>query len=186
MKGPVLDSAGSVPEGPDMTITVGPLRVEDAEAMVAAEDEETIRRLTGGRSTVEGTREYVHRLAENARAGSTKRAFTIRVDDECVGSIDHDADPQDGIGPGDVNIAFALAPWLRGRGITARAVDLVCAELSRQGAGERAVIRCQADNIGSVRVAEKAGFAYARDVLSTSEDDEHGDPVRFRVYVREL
>ncbi|GAA1489510.1 GNAT family N-acetyltransferase [Brachybacterium sacelli] len=169
-----------------MTITVEPLRVEDAGAMVAAEDEETIRRLTGGRSTIEGTREYVRRLAENALAGSTKRAFTIRVDGECVGSIDHDADPQDGIGPGDVNIAYVLAPWLRGRGITARAVELLCAELSRRGAGERAVIRCEADNLASVRVAEKAGFAYVRDVLGTSEDDERSSPVRHRVYVRAL
>lgn len=166
-----------------MKITVEPLRVEDAEAMVAAEDEETIRWLTGGRSTIEGTREYVRRLAENARAGSTKRAFTIRVDDECVGSIDHDADPQDGIGPGDVNIAYTLAPWMRGLGITARAVELLCAQLGAQEAGERAVIRCETDNVASVRVAEKAGFSVSHEVPSTNE---HGEPVQMQVYVREL
>ncbi|WP_193104449.1 GNAT family N-acetyltransferase [Brachybacterium sp. FME24] len=166
-----------------MEITVRPLQVEDAEAMVAAEDEETVRWLTGGRSTVEGTRRYVRHLETRAATGSTKRAFTIRVDGHCVGSIDHDADPQDGIGPGDVNIAYTLAPWMRGLGITARAVGLLCAQLGAQQAGERAVIRCETDNVASVRVAEKAGFSVSHEVPSTNE---HGEPVQMQVYVREL
>lgn len=160
-----------------------PLLVEDAEAMVAAEDDATVRWLTGGRSTVEGTRRYVQLLEQRAAAGSTKRAFTIRVDGQCVGSIDHDADPQDGIGPGDVNISYALAPWMRGRGITPHAVELLCVQLRAQQEGARAVIRCEAANLASVRVPEKAGFAHSHEVPSTNE---HGEPVQMQVYIREL
>lgn len=120
-------------------------------------------------------------LDQRAAAGSTKRAFTIRVDGQCVGSIDHDADPPDGIGPGDVNIAYALAPWMRGHGITAHAVRLLCAQLGELGAGERAVIRCEAENVASARVAEKAGFTRTQEVPSTTE---HGERVSMQVYVR--
>ncbi len=178
-----MDVPAATPHDRCMEITLQPLSVEDAEDLVAAEDEETIRWFSGGRSTVEGTRRYVQLLEQRAAAGSTKRAFTIKVDGRCVGSIDHDADPQDGIGPGDVNIAYAIAPWMRGQGITAHAVGLLCAQLSEQAEGERAVIRCEAENVASGRVAEKAGFTRTREVPSTNE---LGEPVDMQVHVREL
>lgn len=76
----VVDLTSWVPESGRMQITVEPLRLEDAEAILAAEDEETIRWLTGGRSSVESTREYVRDLDRRAVNGSTKRAFCIWVD----------------------------------------------------------------------------------------------------------
>lgn len=167
-------------------VTVTPLRLEDAEAIVAAEDEATRRWLTGGRSTLETTRDHVLRLDAAAARGSTKRAFAMRVDGAVVGSIDFDADPQDGIGPGDVNISYALAPWMRGRGVTARVVELLCGIMHDRRVGHRAVIRCDPRNLPSARVAQKAGFRFSREILSTTNADEHGEPVTLSVYVREL
>lgn len=182
----LVDLTDRVPESCSMQITVEPLRLEDAEAIVAAEDEETIRWLTGGRSSVEGTREYVRDLDRRAENGSTKRAFCIWVDGECVGSIDYDADPQDGIGPGDVNISYAIAPWMRRRGVTSRAVDLLLDIIRERDVAKRAVIRCDPDNESSVRVAEKAGFAFAEEIRSSTDADAEGNAPLLWVLVREL
>ncbi len=68
-----------------MRVTLQPLRPSDAAAVVAAEDEATVRWLSGGRSTVEGTADY-------------------------------DPDVTDGLEPGDVNIAYGVAPGPAGTG----------------------------------------------------------------------
>lgn len=52
-----------------------PLVPEDAEAHCAGEGELTVRWLTGGHGTVEGTREYFAMLADNARRGEGRRSF---------------------------------------------------------------------------------------------------------------
>lgn len=179
------DGEGRSPVAADR-IAIAPLRREDAEALVAAEDAETVRWLTGGWGTVDGTRAYVDRLAADAARGSTKRAFSIAVDGSVVGSVDFDADPQDGIGPGDVNISYTISPSWRGRGVTARAVRMLCEEIKERGVGTRAVIRCDPANAASARVAQKAGFRLQREILSSSETDENGRPVRLCVYAREL
>ena len=52
-----------------MTIELRPLTLADAAAHCAGEDEETVRWLTGGYGTVEGTAAYFDWLAGNAAAG---------------------------------------------------------------------------------------------------------------------
>lgn len=163
-----------------------PLVVDDARAVVDAEDDDIIRWLSGGRSTLDGTRAYIERLDREAAAGASKRAFAIRVDGVCVGTIDVDASALDGLEPGDVNIAYGLAPGHRGRGVTTRAVELVCAIIHERGIGTRAVIRTDRRNPASARVAEKAGFRWLRDVVSSTEADTTGEPVILRVFGRAL
>lgn len=169
-----------------MTVVVKPLRVEDAEAVVAAEDHLAIRWFSGGTSTVEGVREYVESLLAAANAGSTKRAFGIWVDGACVGTIDYSLEVTDGLDSGDVNIAYGVAPWVRGQGVASQAVVQVCETLRDRRIGSRAAIRADLRNPASARVAEKAGFTLLRVVSSASELDEIGDPVVFRIFVRDL
>ncbi|MCG7310357.1 GNAT family N-acetyltransferase [Brachybacterium sp. ACRRE] len=169
-----------------MDITLRPLRREDARAIVAAEDDATVRFLSGGRSTVQGTEEYVDRLEREAADGRSKRAFGIWADGACVGTVDFDPQVTDGLEPGDVNIAYGVAPWIRGRGVAVRAVDLVRGIVAERNLGERAAIRASAENPASQRVAEKAGFTFSHEMRSATDVDDQGRPEVLRVFVRRL
>ncbi|GAB4097507.1 hypothetical protein GCM10028787_29820 [Brachybacterium horti] len=169
-----------------MQISIAPLRIEDARAVVDAEDEHTIHWLSGGESTVEGTAAYIAQLVHDAENGKAKRAFGIWLDGRCVGTVDYDPDVTDGLEPGDVNVAYGVAPEARGRGVAVRAVDLVCDQILERGVGRRAVIRADAQNHASTRVAEKAGFTFLRDIRIASVAGEGGEPEILRVYGREL
>lgn len=169
-----------------MQIAIRPLRLEDARAVVDAEDDETVRWLSEEKSTIRGTREYIARLARDAEKGKVKRAFGIWLDDHCVGTIDYDPDVTEGLEPGDVNIAYGVAPWVRGRSVAVRAVELICATIHGRAVGTRAVIRTDARNPASSRVAEKAGFVHLRDVHTATETLDDGQPVVMHVYGRAL
>ena len=169
-----------------MHISIEPLRPEDARAIVEAEDDLTVRWLSEQKSTLEGTSEYIARLAREAEQGKAKRVFGIRLDGRCVGTVDYDPDVTDGLEEGDVNIAYGVAPWVRGRGIAVRAVELICATIRERRVGTRAVIRADARNAASSRVAEKAGFLHLRDIDIASESQENGQPAVLHVYGLEL
>lgn len=169
-----------------MEISIQPLRLEDARAVVDAEDEQTVRWLSEEKSTIEGATEYIAQLARDANQGKPKRAFGIWLDGRCVGTVDFDPDVTDGLEPGDVNIAYGVAPWVRGRNVAARAVELICATIRERAVGTRAVIRTDARNTASSRVAEKAGFVHLRDVHITTERLDNGRPVVMHVYGRDL
>lgn len=171
---------------PGVQISIEPLRPEDAPALVAAEDEQTVRWLSEEKSTVAGTSEYIAQLARGAEQGRRKRAFGIWLGGHCVGTVDYDPDVTAGIEPGDVNISYGVAPWVRGRGIAVRAVELICTTIRERGAGHRAVIRTDARNAASVRVAEKAGFERLGDLLDPSGDRAHGTAVVMHVFGRDL
>lgn len=169
-----------------MIVLLKPLRIQDAEAVVAAEDRLTVRWFSGGVSTVAGTRAYVERLISAAEQGSTKRAFGIWVEGACVGTIDYSLEVTDGLDLGDVNIAYGVAPWVRSQGVATDAVIQVSELLRARRVGARAAIRADPRNPASVRVAEKAGFTLLRVAPSTSEVDEAGHPVVFHIFVRDL
>lgn len=99
-----------------MPIELRPLENDHAEAHCAGEDESTVRWLTGGFGTVEGTRAYFDRLAENAAAARGKRGFGVWLDERLAGYVDFDPDTADGLEPEDVNISYGVHPWARGTG----------------------------------------------------------------------
>ena len=169
-----------------MAVFLRPLRIRDAEAIVAAEDHLTVRWLSGGTSTVEGTQAYVERLRIDAEKGSTKRAFGTWVDDACVGIIDYSLEDTDGLEPGDVNIAYGVAPWVRAQGVATEAVVQVCELLRGRRIGTRAAIRADPRNPASARVAEKAGITQLEVDQSSIELDEGVNRVVFRIFVRDL
>ncbi|MGP9683046.1 GNAT family N-acetyltransferase [Brachybacterium sp. AOP3-A1-3] len=169
-----------------MQISIEPLRLEDARAVVDAEDEQTVRWLSEEKSTIEGTTEFIAQLSRDAELGKPKRVFGIWLDGHCVGTVDFDPDVTDGLEPGDVNIAYGVAPWVRGRDIAARAVELICATIRDRAVGTRAVIRCDARNAASSRVAEKASFEHLREVQIDTEALDDGSPVVMHVYDRNL
>ncbi|MDE9366390.1 GNAT family N-acetyltransferase [Luteipulveratus sp. YIM 133132] len=171
-----------------MTIELRPLTAADAEAHCAGEDELTVRWLTGGYGTVEGTIEYFERLAENAATGVGKRGFGVWKSGRLCGYIDYTPGLDGGLNPGQsaLSLAYAVHPWARGHGVAAEAVRLICDVLRTDRLGTRAAIRVEPDNSASVRVAQKAGFRYVRDFSSERDPQPDGTPTTFSLYVLDL
>ncbi|QYX82525.1 GNAT family N-acetyltransferase [Streptomyces akebiae] len=142
----------------DGTVTVSPLRPDDAEAHLAGEDDALVRWLSGGPSTPEGVEAYLRHCREQWETAGPLRAFGIRVgvDEELVGTIDLRVSVE-GLAPGQVNVAYGLYPSGRGRGLATRAVLLVCGYAATMG-GKEAVIRVEPENTASAAVARRAGF----------------------------
>jgi hypothetical protein len=67
-----------------MRITLRALTRQEVKAYNAAEDEHTVRWLTGGYGTFESTKVHFDRLANNARAGCGKRGFGVCLDGQPV------------------------------------------------------------------------------------------------------
>jgi RimJ/RimL family protein N-acetyltransferase len=169
-----------------MRITLRPLTREDVEAHNAAEDEPTVRWFTGTQGTAETTLKHFDMLAGNARAGRGKRGFGVCLDGRLAGYVDADPDFRDGGEPGDVNIGYAVHSWARGRGVACEAVRLIGDYIREHRIGTRAVIRVEPGNEASVRVAEKSGFRYVRDYLSSTDRHPDGTPVTLRLYVHDI
>lgn len=169
-----------------MVIELRPLRAADAEAHCAGEDDETVRWLTGGYGTVEGTKAYFERRDREVAAGNRKRGLGVWMSDRLCGYVDYDPDHADGMEEQDVNISYAVHPWARGQGVAVEAVRLVCDTIRDTGVGSRAAIKVEPENTGSVRVAEKAGFRYVRDFESSHDTHADGTPKTFRLYLLDL
>lgn len=164
-------------------IELRPLTDCDIDAHNAGEDEAAVRWLTGGRATRESTRRHFAQLSENAARGQGKRGFGVWLDDRLAGYVDFDPDSSDLPLAGDVNIAYAVHPWARRRGVATTAVLLVCEHITTEGLATRAIIRADPLNTGSVRVAARCGFqliiepgptepyaTYARNVHGPGQD----------------
>lgn len=143
-------------------VTLSPLRPDDAEAHLAGEDGELVRRLNGGRAALGGVRAYIELCVRRWAELGPHRAFGIRVDGVLAGTIDLQFQlPVPILAPGQANIAYGLYPAWRGRGLATRAVELVCAHAAAEGA-RRAVIRVDPENPRSAAVAHRTGFTLLR------------------------
>lgn len=169
-----------------MTIELRPLTRADAAAHCAGEDAQTVRWLTGGYGTIQGTAVYFGWLARNAAAGQGKRGFGVWLDGRLAGYVDCDPDTGDGLEAGDVNVSYGVHPWARGRGVAVEAVRLICALVRANHIGTRAAIRVDPENGASVRVARKSGFSYVRDFASTIDTHADGTPVTLSLYLLDL
>jgi RimJ/RimL family protein N-acetyltransferase len=127
-------------------IRLAALTADDAAAQCAGEDGATVRWLTGGYGTVEGTQDYFRMLADNAQAGRGKRGFGVWLDGRLAGYVDCDPDLTDGLEDGDVNISFGVHPWARGRGVAGEAVRRMCDYLREQRLGTRAALRIEPES----------------------------------------
>ncbi|GGU82767.1 hypothetical protein GCM10010275_17440 [Streptomyces litmocidini] len=163
----------------DGIITLSPLRVDDAEAHLAGEDELLVRRLNGGPGTREGVEAYFRHCREQWDTAGPLRAFGIRVgaDEVLAGTIDLRF-AGEGLAPGQVNVAYGLYPSWRGRGLATRAVLLASQYAASEG-GAEAVIQVEPENPASAAVAQRAGFTPCEPTPST-------DGTRFDRYVRKL
>jgi RimJ/RimL family protein N-acetyltransferase len=141
-----------------LVIELRPLGEGDVAAHMAGEDAAVIEWLTGAAATWISTYRHFETLAANAARAVGKRGFGVWLDDELAGYVDFDPDDPDLLEPGDVNIAYAVHPWARRRGVATDAVLLVCEQLRQGGIGKRAIIRTHPLNRASIGVARACGF----------------------------
>lgn len=169
-----------------MTIELRPLRDDDIEAHNAGEDELTVRWLTGGWGTVATTARHFAMLRDNLARGEGQRGFGVWLDGVLAGYVDCNPEVTDGLEPGEVNLSYAVHDWARGQGVASAAVGLMCEYVRDHAIGTRAAIRADPGNRASLRVAEKAGFRFVREVTSSTDTHPDGTPATLRVYVRDL
>jgi len=167
-------------------IELRPLTRADAAAHCAGEDEQTVRWLTGGYGTVEGAAAHFDLLAANAVARRGKRGFGVCLDGRLAGYVDFDPDNDDGLGPDDVNLSYAVHPWTRRRGVACAAVRLLCEHLRAHQIGTRAAIRVAPDNAASVGVAVRSGFHHVQDFRSATDRLADGTPATLSLYLLDL
>ena len=158
-------------------------------AHMAGEDAAVVEWLTGAAATWESTSRHFEMLEANAARGTGKRGFGVWLDDELAGYVDFDPDDPDLPEQGDVNIAYAVHPWARRRGVATEAVRLVCELLRRNGIGKRAIIRTHPLNHASIGVARACGFQPVSPPISGQEqvretDASAGDMV-YALYLRD-
>ncbi|WP_234348026.1 GNAT family N-acetyltransferase [Streptomyces specialis] len=163
----------------DGVVTLSPLRLDDVDAHLAGEDELLARYLNGGPGTREGVAAYFRHCREQWQLAGPLRAFGIRAgaDETLAGTIDLRFDGE-GLARGQVNVAYGLYPFWRGRGLATRAVLLASRYAAGEG-GREAVIQVEPENPASAAVARRAGF--------TPGKRTHGqDGTRLDWYVRDL
>lgn len=167
------DTLGDVlPELRDGVIALSMLTSVDVAAVVAGEDDEMAVRLSGARATPETTRRHIAVCAENWRGDwyrpEAKLAWGIR--DAATGALAGTADLQlnrPDLEDGAANLSYGVFPEWRGRRYAARAVRLMCGFLTRETTASVAVLRIEADNAPSIRVALACRFE--RDVRPTDQ-----------------
>ncbi|MEU6393275.1 GNAT family protein [Streptomyces sp. NPDC046939] len=88
--------------------------------------------------------------------------FGIRVDvDETRAGTINLRFTAEGLSPGQVNVAYGLYPFWRGRGLATRAVLLASRYAASKG-GKEAVIQVEPENAASASVARRAGITPGR------------------------
>ena len=111
-------------------------------------------------------REVIERFARDWREG-TRFSLAIRrsSDGEAVGSVE--------LRPtgSEADVAYLVAPELRGQGLAARALVALIAWGTRELGLRQVNLACHVENTASQRAAEKSGFTFVR---------REGDELHFR------
>jgi RimJ/RimL family protein N-acetyltransferase len=154
----------------DGVVLIRPLAVSDAEVHFAGEDDEIVHWLTGGRSTLDSNRAFIADSLRMWQDDGPQFVFGIRLagSDHLVGTVDART-VETYLGPGQVNIAYAVYPPWRGRGLATRAVRLIAEFLRTRPGAREALIQVDPDNLRSAAVARAAGFTHTH-----RTDDDRG------------
>lgn len=163
----------------DGVITLRLRTLDDIAAQIAGQDHEMQRWLGWDPATAANVTAMIEASMDSLAHGVMRFDLGIRdtVSDALIGnSLANFADPL--LAPGEVNIAYAVFPAWRGRGVAGRVVDLLCDWLRPHPAARTAVLKIDAGNTASRRVAERAGFERAGFIA-----DDH---VSYDRYVRDV
>jgi RimJ/RimL family protein N-acetyltransferase len=154
-----MNSPGT-PRLTDGVIFLRPLTAEDAADHLAGEDEEMARWVSGGRSTPATVEAFLRNNEENWRVGGPRRAFGVFdcVTNRLIGFIEVNLARL--VEPGQVNVSYGVFPQWRRQGLALRAIDLMDQYLRTATEALQIVLRIAPENHASLKLAEKAGFAF--------------------------
>jgi len=152
----------------DNELVLRPLTQADAEAHLAGDDDDHVRWLSGAKSTIDHVRAFIDESAQQWTNGGPRRSLGVfaRAGGALLGTVEVngavDALAHEGTAG---NISYSVQPAHRGRGVAARAVTTLVNWLvaSRDEPITHVVIRVDARNARSVKVARDAGFALVDD-----------------------
>jgi RimJ/RimL family protein N-acetyltransferase len=128
----------------DGVVTLKPPRPGDSELLVAGRDDEFFRWIGPG-------------------AEVPCPVACVWVGDELVGWVDYDLE-HEWLQPGQVNVGYYLFPAARGKGYASRAVELLLAHLTRDTAHMVATLVIHPENLRSLALARRLGFAEVGEV----------------------
>ena len=148
-----------MPRITDGVIQLRPLTQADAAAHLAGEDEEMAKRLNGGRGTAVTVENAIRHFEEQWRTGGPRRAFGVFDcgNNQLIGFVEANLELPGN--PGQINVSYGIFSLWRGRGLAGRAIELVAEYLRCAHEASEIVLRIAPENVRSIRVAEKAGFA---------------------------
>jgi RimJ/RimL family protein N-acetyltransferase len=130
----------------DGVVTLRAPALGDVERLVAARDEEFFKWFGPG-------------------ATGPRPVACVWVDDELVGWVDFDLDPDhDWLEPGEVNVGYFLFAEARGKGYASRAVELLLEHLRRDTEHTVATLLIHPENSRSLALAHRLGFAQKGEV----------------------
>jgi RimJ/RimL family protein N-acetyltransferase len=146
----------------DGAIILRPFRLEYAEAHLAGDDEENIRWLSGGVSTMDTVRNFILKSQQYWENDGPIYTFAIfgAKSGQQVGMVESNSNPAHikELAEGEVNISYNIYPFARGKGYATRAVGLMLTFLKEKGY-KTAVLRVNPENQKSLGVAGRAGFS---------------------------
>ncbi|HEX7758259.1 MAG TPA: GNAT family protein [Caulobacteraceae bacterium] len=154
--------------------------VEDAEAHLAGEDEEMMRRFDSPRrATFQEAKAAMQRWIDARAAGGPMFAYALRQPSGAlIGGCEIRL-----LSPQRANISYWVYPAFRKAGRAARALALLCEAVAAIPGLEQLEAHIDPDNTASRRLAEKAGFVQA----GTVEDESWAGERSTRIlYARQV
>ena len=160
--------------------TVRAWRMTDAESLVRHANSINVARQLRDRFPHPYTRANAHAFLKAATSSAGFDNLAIEVNGEAAGAIGHVAGTDVERYSAEIGYWLGEAHW--GRGIVTEALVLVTAHLFTTGRLLRLFALPFADNIGSMRVLEKAG--YVREGILKSSSVKFGKPRDQALYAR--
>lgn len=157
----------------DIKVALRPFQLTDAEEHLAGEDDEQVKWLSGGVSTLEGVKNWILRNQKywEEEGPIFNFAITDKHNKTLLGMVEANSNYSDleGLEKDDVNISYGLYPHARGKGYAIAAVLLMVDFLKEKGF-RRAVIRVNPENKNSLQVPKRCGFSEHREIITKNGD----------------
>jgi ribosomal-protein-alanine N-acetyltransferase len=160
--------------------TVRLWRIDDAEALVRHANNINVARQLRDRFPHPYSRANAHAFLKSATAAAEPSNLAIEVNGEAAGAIGYVAGTDIERYTAEIGYWLGESHW--GRGIATEALRLVTAHVFMHMNMLRLIALPFADNAGSARVLEKAG--YVREAILRSSSVKYGEPRDQVLYAR--
>ncbi len=153
-------------------IYLRPFSQEYAEEHLAGEDEEQVKGLSDGKSTIQRVRQWIEKNQKHWDKGGPIFNFAIfTVSNEVIGMIEANTDYKevDGLEASEANIAYGLYTKARGKGYASKPVELVTTFLAKKGY-KQAIIRVSTENQASLKVPIRCGFVENQVIVTRNNE----------------